>query len=307
MKCAMCNAEFNDGVQCGSCKKRLDFGCANISESGWRKLGADRRTVWKCPSCRMTSPAAPASGHETISLETIYREIRDIKLKLNDLPSLIEDIKSIKEEIRDLKSSCEFNSAKVDEFSGRLSEFECRLKDVNTAHHSIESFRGDIVDARLEINALEQRSRLNNIEIKGVPQKKGEDLFAILRRIGDSVDHKITNSQINYISRVPSSSKEKPIIVNFLNRYVKEDFVAAARAVKNLNADAIGFQGSSQSIFLNDHLNAESKKLLNKVKVLAKEKNYKFVWVKFGKIHVRKNDSSNVFIINNEKNLNKIS
>ncbi|KAH7970569.1 hypothetical protein HPB49_010641 [Dermacentor silvarum] len=34
---------------------------------------------------------------------------------------------------------------------------------------------------------MEQRSRINNIDIKGVPAKKGEDCTAILRKMGDVI------------------------------------------------------------------------------------------------------------------------
>ncbi|KOB66191.1 Uncharacterized protein OBRU01_21589 [Operophtera brumata] len=46
---------------CSTCSKHLDFGCAQISEAGWRKLGSDRRNAWKCSSCRNHSPR-PASS-----------------------------------------------------------------------------------------------------------------------------------------------------------------------------------------------------------------------------------------------------
>lgn len=95
--------------------------------------------------------------------------------------------------------------------------------------------------------------------------------------------------------------------MSFTNRYVKEEFVAAARAYKTLSASEIGFQDSQQRVFVNDHLTAESKNLLTKTKAIAKAKDFSYVWVKFGKIHVRKNDTSSIIIITKDSDLNKVA
>lgn len=307
MKCAMCNAEFNDGVQCSSCKKRLDFGCANISEASWRRLGSDRRSAWKCPSCKISSSPSPSSSAEPASLDSVLSEIREIKKQLSGLPVLLSDIKTIKEELNNLKQSCEFNHAKLEDFNNRLSEVEIKMKEFEVQQVAIDTLTNDVAKLQHDLLVSDQRLRVNNVEIKGVPQQKNENLFKILEKIRDCVNSSFPDSQVNYISRIPShNSSEKPIIVSFINRYIKEEFLAAARGRKNLTASDIGFKNNQQKVFLNDHLNADVKKLLNKTKVMAKEKDYKYVWVKFCKIHIRKTDSSAVFIINKESDLNKI-
>ncbi|KAH9634754.1 hypothetical protein HF086_013614 [Spodoptera exigua] len=100
--CASCNERFNDGVQCSSCKKYLDFSCASMTEVGWKKLGADRRAQWKCPACRVSSPTL-LSPQPTASLDTVLSEIREMKHQLLDLPTLVNDLRSIKDELSDLK------------------------------------------------------------------------------------------------------------------------------------------------------------------------------------------------------------
>lgn len=103
------------------------------------------------------------------------------------------------------------------------------------------------------------------------------------------------------------NSNEKLIIVSFLNRYIKEDFIAAARSTRNLSTTDLGLLGAPQRVFVNDHLSADSKKLLTNVKNLAKEKHYEYVWVKHGKIHVRKNNTSKAFVIVRPSDLNKVA
>ncbi|XP_059049924.1 uncharacterized protein LOC131844946 [Achroia grisella] len=309
MKCTACNAEFNDGVQCGACRKHYDFSCANITESGYRKLGSDRRAAWKCQFCKSSSPAVQkTSTAEPVTLDSIMKELRIMKTQLASLPTLVEDVKIIKNEITDLRACCEFNSTKLEDLDARLSVAEKtisdleRLQDCNSANLNLINL------LKNEMAAKDQWSRLNNVEIKGIPIKTGENLFRIVDLISNKIKYDLPRTQINYISRVPSyNSKDKSIILGFTNRYVKEDFIAAARAIKSISASDLGFTGSPQRVFINDHLTPQSKTLLTKAKSVLKEKGYSYIWVKFCKIHVRQNDTSRIFIVNNENDLNKLT
>lgn len=229
--CAVCNAQFNDGVQCGSCKKHLDFGCASISESGWRRLGLDRRAQWKCPTCRTTSPAVQHLTSEPASLDTILSEIRDMKQQLLSLPTLVGDIQTIKDELTEIKITCDSYSGKLDDFNTRIVELETKASAFEQLHETVNALQDELTKTKLELSSHEQRSRMNNVEIKRVPLKKDENLFSIVDSIGRKINYNCPKAQINYISRVPMhNSKDKLIIVSFLNRYIKEDFIAAARA-----------------------------------------------------------------------------
>ncbi|XP_047019680.1 uncharacterized protein LOC124646008 [Helicoverpa zea] len=304
--CAVCNDQFNDGVQCASCRKHLDFSCANVSEVGWRRLGVDRRAQWKCPGCRAPSPVL-LSPQPPASLDTILSEVRDMKRQLLDLPSLIHDLRSIKEELSELKKSYDFSSSRLDDFDSRIGALEAKASQLGKLQDTVSSLQAEVASTKLELSSHDQRSRLNNVEIKGIPLKKDENLFLVVDSICRKIKYSCDKTLINYISRVPiRKSKDKLLVVSFLNRYVKEDFVAAARAVKDLSTADLGFQGAPQRIYVNDHLSVESKMLLNKTKSTAKDKCYEFVWVKHGKIHVRKDVNCKPFIVRRETDLNKI-
>lgn len=304
--CAVCNIQFSDGVYCTSCRKDMDFGCAKISEVGWKKLGVDRRAQWKCPMCKISSPVVVPS--ESASIETILSEIRDLKRQLLSLPTLVEDIQVIKDELSQVKATCDCTAGKLEEYGTRLSVVESKINELEKLQDVVNNLQLDLTKVKSEVAAHDQRSRLNNVEIKGIPIKKNENLFSILEAMGRKVNYVCPKAQVNYISRVPIfNSNEKLIIVSFLNKYVKEDFIAAARADKDLSTTDIGFQGASQRIYVNDHLSAEHKKLLSKVKVIAKERSYEYVWVKHGKIHILKNQSSKLLTIRKESDLNKIA
>lgn len=303
--CANCNSQFNDGVQCSSCNKLLDFSCASVTEVTWRKLGADRRAQWKCSACKST-PTLP-SPQPPASLDIVLSEIREMKQQLSSLPTLVNDIRSIKDELAEVKKSCDLSCGRLDDFDAKLVELEAKTSELEKLQDTVSSLQAELASTKFELSSSDLRSRLNNVEIKGVPLKKDENLFTIVDAICRKINYNCAKTQINYVSRVPiHNSNEKLVIVSFLNRYIKEDFIAAARAVRDLSTSDIGFQGSPQRVYVNDHLSVEYKKLLSKTKIIAKEKNYEFVWVKHGKIHVRKNGNCKTFVVRKELDLNKI-
>lgn len=52
--------------------------------------------------------------------------------------------------------------------------------------------------------------RMNNVEIKGVPSKKDENLFDIAIRIGSVLHCPLRKEDINMITSVPTYQKDAP-------------------------------------------------------------------------------------------------
>ncbi|CAG5006138.1 unnamed protein product [Parnassius apollo] len=242
----------------------------------------DRRAQWKCLQCKKVSfsPSRPSSeataggnsGGESATLDVILKEIREMKKLATTVPTLIEDIKSIKVELIHLKESCEYNSSSLKSFQDQVSSLERGVSQIEKIQNSLAVANKEIANLKSVIETKEQWSRLSNVEVKGIPLKPNENLFVIAKSLGKEVGYEFQKSQINYTSRVPMfNTKEKTIIINFINRYIKEEFVAAARACKTPEAKDVGFGGKRQRVVVNDHLTPEHKKLLTKTRTLAKD------------------------------------
>ncbi|CAH2095044.1 unnamed protein product [Euphydryas editha] len=106
-------------------------------------------------------------------------------------------------------------------------------------------------------------------------------------------------------SKSQENKKPKPIVVKFLCRWKKDDFLAQVKKLK-LKCSDIGFSSNDNFIYFNDHLTSKNKVLLQSVKKSAKEKGYRYVWVKNCCIMVRRNDTSPVLHIINVNDLKKI-
>lgn len=303
--CRACNIDSSDGVTCSSCADVYCFSCANITERNYRKMGAARQATLLCASCKsaastVASPApAPApSVHQEppiATLDLVLQEIREMREGIRGINSRLEQLPTLVQEVRDI-------TARTVEVEKRVSA----LEDISTGADSYPQLQAKLTQLTAELAAKEQRERVNNIEIRGVPVKKSENLFQLVEKIGEAIGHPVLPSQINFVTRSRSAAEVKPIIVGFLCRYTKENFVASSRTRKNLTAEDLGFSGVSARVYVNDHLTRDNKQLLTKTKKVALDHNHKYIWVQNCKILVRKNDTSPIIHIVREEDLVKI-
>ncbi|XP_037294137.1 uncharacterized protein LOC119189193 [Manduca sexta] len=219
------------------------------------------------------------------SLPTIIENIKAIQSELADLKSMKTELLSVKTNLECMKSSIEFAHNSLDVLTSKTSKVELEVEGLMKMETEMFSLRNRFKELESYRRECEQRSRMNNIEFKGVPEAKTENLIEIVSRIGELIAFKIPKEQINYIARVPmrGNNRSKNIICSVHSRYIKVDFVAAAKKHKAILSSNIGLQGDTR-IFVNDHLTLDNKLLLNKTKSVAKEQGFAYVWVKSCKI-----------------------
>ncbi|CAK1595949.1 unnamed protein product [Parnassius mnemosyne] len=341
-KCTRCDRDFRDGVKCSVCQERFDFPCAGLTEAGYRRLGEDRRNNWRCTSCKDAKAPSPLNlpSKNTLSkntpsvkslslvdMEMIASELKSLSSQTNSLPTLIasvkaiqadvadlksikadiEDLKLMKPEVADMRTSLEFVQCSVESLNSKITEINQEIQSLLKTKDDVVKLKQRLENFEDSMREFEQRSRMNNIEIKGVPMSPSENLFEIFSKLGDHINCVIPKNQINYIARIPMRNDKlnKTIIISVHNRYLKEDFVAAAKKRTIVPAD-LGLRGDNR-IFFNDHLTLENKMLLNKAKKLAKERGFAYVWVKGCKIFARKNPTSHIITIKSEYDLKKFS
>lgn len=302
--CRACKIESSDGVKCPNCDDAYCFSCAKVSERIYKKMEPAKRATLLCSTCKSIQPLAVTSmasptpaifqDQPNATLDLVLQEIREMREGIRGINTRLEQLPALVQEVRDITS--------------RTVQVEMRvsaLEDKCAAADSYPQLEAKISQLSAEIAGKEQRERVNNIEIRGVPLKKNENLFQLVGRIGDAIGHPVSPSQINFVTRSRSTSDIKPIIVGFLCRYTKENFVASARTRKNLTAGDLGFPEVSR-VYVNDHLTRDNKQLLTKTKKVALDRNHKYTWVQNCKILVRKNDTSPIIHITCEDDLSKI-
>lgn len=349
MKFACCKSTtdgVSESVTCSKCDNSYHVQCLYPSEK--RKKDLPKHT-WVCPQCAVSKPrqlnndSTPVRGnlnenvtirrggsaltphssdsylsevHDTPSIlelirSTVSAEISSLKMEFKSLITPVQnDLKSIKDDFMHMKDSLEFFNAKFEEFGKRIDSCEMEVNVLTSRYSEIGNLRTCLDSLQLDYDNREQWARRSNVEIYGIPEKKGENLISILKTIADKSDFKLdVNYDIDFITRVATKSTEnkrvKPIIVRFLQRWKKDEFLTQARKLK-LKCSDINLNSHNNRIYFNDHLTSKNKQLLQSVKKIAKEKNYDFVWVKNCCIMIRRNSSSPVLHILNNNDLKKI-
>ncbi|CAH0725541.1 unnamed protein product, partial [Brenthis ino] len=192
-----------------------------------------------------------------------------------------------------------------------MESIEAKMKTIEASRSECLNLQGAVSALQNDINKKEQWARRSNIEIIGIPEAKNENLLNIISKIAGVADVKnYVATDIDFITRVTpkhnDSKKSRPIIIRFLSRYKKDDFLTRLREKKNLKCCDIGYVGNSNRIYFNDHLTSFNKMILRKTKDLAREKKFKYVWIKNCSIMVRKNDTSPVLHIQSENDFKRI-
>lgn len=212
-------------------------------------------------------------------------------------------------ELEAVKRAMDFINAKFEEFKTDVAEVRKELTSLKTENHGLkrenDRLFSELKAVRQEVVDLQQYSRRSNVEIKGVPMVKGEDLIATVKTISVCVNAEIEETDIEIVHRVPTKNAERQtIIAKFASRAARDKLLTAAKK-QRLNVSALGFVGNDP-IYINDHLCPANKILLGKALKAKREKNWKFTWVRDGKILMRKAEKSQVVHIKSTEDLAQI-
>ena len=155
----------------------------------------------------------------------------------------------------------------------------------------------------------------NNIGIQGVPASENENVEIIAMKVLKKVDPRIERHQVGIIRRLraidaTTNQEEKkegkrmnnPILVVFKSREQKNKIM---KEKKNLyNADLSDIR--AERVYLNENLSKTSRNLLFHARRFQKEKGWKYAWSSSGTILLRKDEKSNVNVINSVEDIEKL-
>ncbi|KAI8424173.1 hypothetical protein MSG28_002762 [Choristoneura fumiferana] len=187
--CFKCLDLVSDGVHCQHCKSDHHFECAGIRESVFRKWDGDKKKAWRCSRCRASPVREGNKQVEEISLSTILHELRETR---NDLK---HEITQVKNDVRNVNE-------KLAEFDQRLQNLESLKSGHDELVERVQEMSSTITQLRSQLSQKEQRDRINNLEIAGIPLQKSENLNCILQMICTKVGFSLLPGDVDTIHRV---------------------------------------------------------------------------------------------------------
>lgn len=219
----------------------------------------------------------------------------------------------VTEDIQELKQSLVQIHRQHEETAGNISQLSDTVKELQTENSVLRSYNQNLSE---RLNQLEQYARNANIEIQCVPERKNDDIVKIVSNIGKTIGCAVKSDEIMNCNRIaklnPKGSRPRSIIVRFISPRLRDTFLAAcikfnrSNANEKLNSSHAGLAGEKTSIFVVEHLSPTNKALHAKARMAAKENGYKHIWVRNGRIYLRKTDTSDHKLVKNSECLLKL-
>lgn len=293
--CSSILSRTNPGISCqGSCRKEYHLRCVKLP-TAIAELPADSGLGWRCRNCKETADSGGV--------------LHDMN---NKIDLMLTDMSDIKRKQQDFADSLKFYGDKIDDFNQQMEDLKNLSKSIKGFEQELLSVRSECARLKNQIEYLNQQERANNIEICGMPEKRGENIIEIVKTMGNVIGASISSDDIVAAHRVARFQKggspvPKNIVVKFSSVIRKREILAAAKGRRNpgLNGADVGFN-QDVKIFVNEHLSPYYKLLHKKAREFCKTAHYKYCWIKDMKIFIKKTDESRAVLVDDEMILSRL-
>ncbi|CAG4959175.1 unnamed protein product [Colias eurytheme] len=229
----------------------------------------------------------------------------------SELQSINATIKEIQQSNNNIDSSIAILTSQNEEYKRKIQEMEIQAKRDKEYITLLEE----------KVEDLQRDNLKRNIEFKNVPaltNETKEDLINMTLQLSKNIDCKIEKSDIKDIYRVRSnnrnndSNKNSRIIIELTSTMLKRDVLRMTKSfnIRNkskLQAKHLGFTSNEDTpIFVTEHLTPKGARLFFLARDLTKSKNFKFCWTSFGRVFVRKDETSPIIVIKNESQVHHL-
>lgn len=224
------------------------------------------------------------------------------------------EIRELRDQITSFKDSLSFLSAQYDSINSDMVLQNSTIKLLKTENQQL---RSEVNVLSNRVRQMDQLSRSANLELQCVPEHKAENVLSIVKQLGQVVKCPINDSDISYCSRVaksnPKSSRPRTILVKFNTPRTRDSLLAATiqhnklHPDEKLNTSILGLDDKKIALFVTENLTVENKNLHAAARLRAKELNYKFVWVRGGRVYMRKSVDAETVFIRNMDSINNLT
>lgn len=266
---------------------------------------------------RRTNPSA--SSHDTaVTCQDFILRSEISSIMRSELRAAIRDIfdeelSKIRKEIQGFQESIAHMN---DQFDNAVSDIRLCIENTKLVEIENITLKNKVSDLETRLAQVEQDARQNNLEIHCLPEHKQENLVNTITQLCKVVSYPVTENDILFCNRVqkfnPASKMPRTVICKLASKLKRDNLLAAvlsynkANPKQKLNTKLLGYGVKEAPVFVSEHLTPSNKSLHAATRMRAKEKQFKFVWIRNGKIFVRKDESSPALVITHNEALQKL-
>ncbi|CAG9104501.1 unnamed protein product [Plutella xylostella] len=274
------------------------------STSQSTKKSEDNLKILEDMSKLLDNKLAPSSSF-MMNLRSSLKEDME-QIISSKITSAVQKLKA------EFTETTDFIVAEQVDIKGKLQEKNNMIKQLEA---DLSKSNTEVAKMSTRLAILEKISRDSNVEIQEVPESKSENLLAILQSLCKVIDTPLVETDVRAYRRVAkinaASNRPRNIVVTLASPRHRDTLISAVlrynklHANDKLNSTSIGIAGEARRIYVSEHLSADTKQLHAAARKTAKELNYKYVWVRFGRIYLRK-DHSDAILVKNIETLAKL-
>ncbi|XP_078363467.1 uncharacterized protein LOC144647547 [Oculina patagonica] len=236
-------------------------------------------------------------------LADIHALLKDIQKSMNNLSREVAELKtSFKQQESELKTAKESLNAAL--------KYNAQLKtELQATKNRVKELEVENDDLYENMDALEQYTRKNSLEIEGIPENICDDEEAVLK-VAQVLNVDVKREDIDICHRI-KRKKSNPIIVRFISHKVKRALYKQRVKLKNISGSQLfpsapaTARPSSNRIFVNENLTAHRRNLVRMANDMKQDGILKGVWTVDGKIFVKTSPEGRPLRINTEDDLDE--
>ncbi|CAB3245420.1 unnamed protein product [Arctia plantaginis] len=330
-KCSACGRYISqaDGVSCSTCPLSYHQSCLGKGKDS--RIGRD----WSCPECTKNKPRkngsdTPVKGdteprtakQSSNSLEQSGFDLaHEVRLFREELHALRDEVKMMREDMREMRVTMSLNNSRLDSIEERVGALE---QSVTQKTGGAARFENIIAQLRLELDQKEQEMLVNDIEITNLPEMQAENPTHLVTIIGTKLGMTLDERDIVSAERVgpryprgayastesgdtaARGGRPRPLVVRFARRAHRDDMLRNMRVRRGANAADFGMPGDARPFYINERLTKTNRQLLHKVREARKRLQWKFLWVKRGRIFVKQDEGKMSYHIQTENDITRV-
>lgn len=260
-----------------------------------------REVSRKITASAPVSPLLPVADSD--SLSTMITEMRFLR----------QDVGEIKSQMKSLTEHITKCNTRLDECENSLALALERLHAVEERSSIVMTLENTITQLRDKESSRAQSYLKNEIEIAGVNENANENPMNIIRVIGQKIGLPLDDRDLDYIARVgPQQRRDvdgvstdlsrklpRPLVVRFLRRHQRDEFLKVGKSKRNLNCSDIEVTGAHRNIYFNERLTQEKRHLFRAARHRCNGSGFKYCWIKNGSVYVRRQEGNPAINIKN--------
>lgn len=287
-KCCQDIVNAKECFKCVDCSAKFHPHCLGGVASSEAAAKVSTRKNWRCEDCALETSSTSSSrmGGDRESVKAaVLGAIAEFRKETNDrldqshqkLDKVQEDINGVMKEVSALK--VQYGEVQV-MCAKNTTDVEALVTENQRLSEQVAALTSEVSD-------LQQHTRKSNVLISGVPLTPKENVYIILKRIAELLNIQYNRYDVSVAHRLPvrkGDSRPPSIVVCFVSRSVKAEWIEARKARKTLTAQELHTSFSDQQVYINEHLTPQTRAIFNGARELMKIKKLAAVWTNDGRV-----------------------